>query len=317
MAVVLLGAGPVQTVQGKGLHFLPSPIISPLAGMGHRGRYQTLRIFLDDGYTQVVVDRAAASLLIDNRHVYQQTKIIADVATLGYGTTAAGGRAYFVVHLKLKKTGDELDVDAHVHPTSKEELSLVQFPALDIHYRGANSTVSLLSAAAARQLAVEGGGGGISGLFVEVEDNLQGKPLLMVAGPTVLADLSVGLGISLATKMVLNARLTGLNGAAGLPETLKRGGWALRLESLSSLLPDDLVKRHLSLLGLAAQPLLAPVMQRGLQSGEVIVLSMVEGGGWLEFAGQRTPIVGTRDKLRHYLEFDFLGSLLLRSARSR
>jgi hypothetical protein len=139
--------------------------------------------------------------------------------------------------------------------------------------------------------------------IVQVQDNRTG-------GATD-ADITVGLGLSRASKSVARARFRAPSAKGGeLSEAMRQGNWSLELQALSGQIPRQVVQRDLFLYGLESQSLLQPLMQRGFRKNEKLVLGAAGGKGYVRYDGQQREFAGADASARAFLQDSFIGLVL-------
>ena len=109
---------------------------------------------------------------------------------------------------------------------------------------------------------------------------------------------------------VTPATLRGLT----MPQLLERGGFEVKITSLSDRWLPDVIKRDLYLFGLDHVPLLAPLRDRGLTKDQTFGFRVDGARAEVTLDGQTAPLDGARDVARAYLEFHMLGGLLAQHA---
>ncbi|MCA9539492.1 MAG: hypothetical protein KC620_11430 [Myxococcales bacterium] len=308
-----------EPLQGKGVHFLASGLRCPLAGVGTRPDDHCIRVQLKDDATRVRVDEATRRLIIEPGP--GGDALLADLLMVGLGQDAAGWTAPVAVHLKVQRDG--LSTDVHAHRTTREALPRIDLPALTVVAETGGKTQTLLTPEAARKAITDPGlTAQVAESALRFEDHLQGVQQDPKAPGFRLADVSVGFGNGLTGKLVLRARIVSLDAAnapliagGNLVDMLTRGHWALQMTRLSRLLPSDVIPRDLELLGIADVPLLQPVMKDGLAKGQTLRFILHAGEGRVGLDAAEAPLPDGLDVARKWLEFHFLGSILLDRAR--
>jgi hypothetical protein len=288
--------------------------------VGTRPANASNRVALGDGNSRVTVDRAKGRIVVTNTSPYPDKQVIVDLTFLGNAATEDGKRVPLGVHVKLEKKKQKVEPDVHPHWTVRGALHAPELEALDIVLsdgqteRTLVTRADLLRAATENKIIYR-----LEGSLIEVQDNLEGKPLprSLAAGASV-ADISLGIGSKHINKMLLRADLRSIDDAnaalAGKPvtELLAKGGWELRLTALSSLLSQETLRRDLFLLGLDQLPVVAAGMKRGLKKGETLTFQFHAGRGRVSWGAEGQDFDGALDVARAFLEFNFLGAVLAR-----
>lgn len=329
MLAVLCWFAPAQaepvTFATPGAHYFESAQASPLAGAGKRLGNHANRVFLDDAHTQVTVDAAHRRIHIVNTHRYPDEMIIADLLFMGHGTTEKGRRVPVGVHLKLEKDGTDTDVKLHSHVTERGDIKgSVIDPYTVVYSDGVRQTTVMTPKQAREAVEDPSTADEISRALLKFKNFVAGIPSDTRKPGYKLADIALGLGRGPVRKYVLRAEIVSLDGRNApliakrdLAAMLSQGAWQLRLTALSSLLPDDAFKRDLKLLGIDGMPLLAPIRANGLEKNKTLIFEMRAGTGSVIFDGTRAPLPGAVDVARAWLEFNFLGLILVDQARIR
>jgi hypothetical protein len=323
---VCLGAGAAvgapaapgpQVISGRGVTYFDGRVRCPYAGLGARGDQASNRLALDDGESRVTIDRARRRITVVNAHLYPSKQIIADLTFLGTAKAESGARVPLAVHLKLEKKKAKVSIDLHPHWTTRGKLTAPELEPFEVAYAdGATEKVvatgdDLLRAATETKLWYT-----IAGALLEVRDNLAGRGPSLAPG-SALADLSLGLGNTPISKMLIRAEVRSLDAGnaalAGQPPAalLARGSWQLRLTAMSSLLSQDTLRRDLFLLGLDRLPVVAAGIARGgLKKGETLAFTFRNGKGRVSWGDQEEDLPAPLEVARSFLEFNFLGGVL-------
>src|SRR4051794_22444687 len=103
--------GGMETFSGRGVHYFSGQIECPLAGVGGRGTHDSNRIVLDDGDTEVIVDRDTKRITVKNDRRYEKKTVVADLMFLAEGKTASDTTSPLGIHLKVMKEGTEPAID--------------------------------------------------------------------------------------------------------------------------------------------------------------------------------------------------------------
>jgi hypothetical protein len=304
----------------RGAYTFDGSVRCPLAGIGARGPNACNRVALDDDHSRVVIgaigsfEGAFRRIVLTNTEVYAKKTVIADVLSLAMGVTKTGQRLPIGVHLKIEKKGTKFEAHVHAHSIVHDDIVSAQVEPLEVVLSDGQKETTVLTAETARKAVLDPGAmAKLARIFVEVRDNLDGGA---AKSPGVLSDISIGLGLGRLSKMVLRVQLESRSGvprtagAARLVEMFKSGAWDVRLTSLSSLLPKDVLVRELFLFGLDDLSVLEGIKKDGLAPGAPIVFGMNAGEGSVQVGAASQKIPGAVDKARAFLEFSFLGAIL-------
>ena len=164
-------------ISGRGVTYFDGRIRCPYAGLGARGDQASNRLALDDGESQVTIDRDApphhrrehAPLPVQANHRRS------DLPRHRQGRS--GARVPLAVHLKLEKKKAKISIDLHPHWTMRGKLTAPELDPFEVVYNdGATEKVvatgdDLLRAATETKLWYT-----IAGALIEVKDNLEGRP---------------------------------------------------------------------------------------------------------------------------------------------
>jgi hypothetical protein len=314
------GQTPGQTFQGRGVYYFEGRTVCPFAGLGARADHASNRLALDDGESQVTVDRTRGRIVIVNAHAYPEKATIADLTFLGSAKAEDGARVPLAVHLKVEKKKGKTSLDLHPHWTVRGKLTNAELEPFQVVVSDGTSEKVVASGADLLRVAIETRiSYTVAGALVEIKDNVEGRgPTLAANGA--LCDLSLGFGTKRVNKMLMRAELRSLddgNGAlAGKPVSalLTAGAWQLRLTAESSLLSQDTLRRDLFMLGLDQIPIVAAGMKKGLAKGETVAFTLRGSKGRVSWGTAEADLPAPLDVARAFLEFNFLGAVLARQA---
>ncbi len=310
------------TYQARGIYYFDGRVRCPLAGVGSRGDFDGNRLVLDDGDSEVTIDRAARRITVRNPHSYADKRSVADLLFLAEGTTPTGDTKPFSIHLKIFKHRDKFSTDLHRHLRSQEPIVSAAFEPFEVVVTDGGQRQVLYDKAAADKLCRRPGLAlRIVKALMAMKNHLEGvKQDPKMAGFRI-ADLSVGFGALGLNSWLGRARLESLTPAnapliesGSVVDMLRDGAWKLELESFSDKWLPEVVQRDLFLFGLDEVPVLAPVRARGLRKGQSMSFRFERGSGEVAFAGQTAALPSTLDVARNYLEFHMLGGLLAEHA---
>jgi hypothetical protein len=317
-AVALAEDHPIQTFDKRGVYFFEGPNRSPLAGLGDRPANHSNRIVLDDGRSSVTWDAHGRKLVFTNTYPYPDETLIGGVMLLGSGFTAQGATVPIGVHLRIFKEENTFEPIVHAHVTVRQAVKQADFLPLQVVLdNGVKRTVALTKTIGLRSVREPFDQSTLAKVIgLKGVDNLEGQTVDTAKPGAAIADGSVALGHGFFSKMILNARLISLDGSkvleAGEPlsKVFEQGGYELRLTALSSLLPQEMFARDLFLLGLDRIPILQTAKKNGLQDGQTLVFTFRDGKGTVSLAGKSADVPNPAEKVRRYLEFDFLGAIM-------
>ena len=263
------------------------------------------RLALDDADTRAALDSAAHTLRFANPRSYGQKTIVGDVLLQGSGQSRhSGQRVPLTFHALLSRSGNEWSVSSHAHSPVGGEFSDIRIdPYQVVVIEGGAERVVFTPAQIAETLSRPSIAARLANEFVQVRDNRKG-------GATD-ADITVGLGLSRASKSVARAHFHAPAAKGGeLSEAMRQGDWSLELQALSGQIPRQVVQRDLFLYGLESQSLLLPLMQRGFHKNEKLVLGATGGKGYVRYDGQQRDFAGADASARAFLQGSFIGLVL-------
>ncbi|QOF78207.1 hypothetical protein [Variovorax sp. 38R] len=263
------------------------------------------RLALDDADTRAALDSAAHTLRFANPRIYGQKTIVGDVLLQGSGQSRnSGQRVPLTFHALVSRSGSEWSVSSHAHSPVGGEFSDIRIdPYQVVVIEGGAERVVLTPAQIGETLSRPSIAARLANEIVQVQDNRTG-------GATD-ADITVGLGLSRASKSVARARFRApLAKGIELSEAMRQGNWSLELQALSGQIPRQVVQRDLFLYGLESQSLLQPLMQRGFKKNEKLVLGAAGGKGYVRYDGQQREFAGADASARAFLQDSFIGLVL-------
>jgi hypothetical protein len=306
----------------RGITYFPGRVRCPLAGVGTRGDFESNRLVVEDEHTEVTIDRAARRITVSNDARYPHKTVVCDLLFLADGTTAAGARSPFSVHLKIQKSGGAWSLDLHRHLRTHDALVAAELERFEVVVTdGKRQEVVFDDAKADRLIERPSLALRVVKSVMAMRDHLDGVAQDPSAPGFRIADLSVGFGALGLSWMLARARLASLSGAnagmierGSIAEMLRDGAWELRLTAFSDKWLPEVVQRDLFLFGLDQLPLLRDVRARGLRKGQTMSFRFERGGGAAELDGRVEPLPGAHDVARAYLEFHMLGGLLAEHA---
>jgi hypothetical protein len=311
----------IETHRRRGVRYFPGRVICPLAGVGSRGPNDSNRLALENDDTEVTIDRRARRITFENTRRYPEKTLIADLEFLADGTTTRGAQTPIAIHLEIFKKGDALSLDLHRHLRTQEPLADADFEPFDVIVSGGPEPATVYTKERALALVRQPS---LAHLMVKalmaMRDNTRGSNQDPRRKGYRVADLSLGFGALGLAWMLVRAELRSLDGANGaliergsVAAMLREGAWELSLTALSDKL-SSIVQRDLFLFGLDREPLLEPVMARGLGAGETLAFRFQKGEGEIGLGGKSARMDGAIDVARAYLEFHLLGGLLCEHA---
>ncbi len=333
--LTLILAGPA-TAQGdpakrtrqfnkRGVYFIKGPQRCPLAGLGTRGDFDSNRLALDDNRSLVTWDPDGRKLVLRNTRSYGEETQVGGLLLLGAGTTTKGKQVPVGVHLSIYKEANAFVTSIHAHVSVREEIKQGSFLTLQVVLdNGIKRTVALTKTRGLQALRKPFADSTLA-LIIGLKgvDNLEGKQIDISKPSARLADGSVGVGRGFLSKLVLRAQMISLDGSKRLTagqdwaNIFNEGGYELRLTALSSLLPDDVWKRNLFLLGLEGIPILKGLEKDGLSDGQTLGFTFRGGAGTIRLGKKSHPVPEAAEAVRRYLEFDFVGGIICHQMRQR
>lgn len=263
------------------------------------------RLALDDADTRAALDSAAHTIRFANPRVYGEKTIVGDVLLQGSGQSRSNGqRVPLTFHALLSRSGNEWSVSSHAHSPIGGEFGDIKIdPYQVVVIEGSAERVVFTPAQISETLSKPSIAARLANEIVQVQDNRTG-------GATD-ADITVGLGLSRASKSVARARFRAPSAKGSeLSEAMRQGNWSLELQALSGQIPRQVVQRDLFLYGLESQSLLQPLMQRGFKKNEKLVLGAAGGKGYVRYDGQQREFAGADASARAFLQDSFIGLVL-------
>ncbi len=304
-----------------GIHHFDGRVRCPFAGVGTRGPQASNRIVVG-GDAVVTFDPARNHVLVKDHGSYPELTVLADLTFLADGVTKDGRRLPFALHLKVQKTGDQISLDFHRHLRTQDKLTDADLEVYDVDVDDGRTVTRVLDRGKAMALIRNPP---FKHKLIKALMAMRSKRLTRPpeAPGFTMADLTMGIGVSFASSMLVRAELVSLVPPSVLrtltvPELLARGGFEVKITALSDKYLPDVIKRDAYLFGLDQVPLLAPLRERGLRKGQTFGFRIADAasGGQAEVTldGQVAPLPTARDTARAYLEFHMLGGLLAEHA---
>ena len=288
---------------GRGVFNFKSDSGCPFAELAGGGS-ECNRLALDDADTHAALDSATHTIRFANTHSYGEKTIVGDVLLQGSGQARSGQRVPLTFHALLSRSGNEWSVSSHAHTPIGDEFGDIRIdPYRVVVIDGSTERVMLTPAQITEALARPSLTARLANVLVQVEDNRTGGARD--------ADITIGLGLSQASKSVARARFHA-PAAKGrqLAEAMQQGNWTLELQALSGKIPRQVIQRDLFLYGLEAQSLLQPLLQRGFRKNEKLVLGAINGKGYVRYDGQQREFAGADAAARAFLQDSFIGLVL-------
>jgi len=239
-----------------------------------------------------------------NDRAYGRKTVVGDVLLQGSGRTADGRRVPLNFHVVLSKSGGRWSVNSHAHAPVRGNFDDVQVDAWRIEAGDpAKGGVALAPATIRATLAKPGVMARVARQFVDVVDNRT------AAAPD--PDVTIRIGLGPAGLSVMRASLhADAPGPDGLDAMLRQGTWALTLRPLSDKIPGDVARRELFLYGLDTQPTLKPLVDRGFESGESLVVGAEAGKGYLRLGDRRQDFPEAAQAGLVFMQQSFVGLVL-------
>ncbi|MGJ7534737.1 MULTISPECIES: hypothetical protein [unclassified Variovorax] len=289
---------------GRGVFNFKSDAGCPFAALAGPGN-DCNRLALDDPDTRAALDSAAHTIRFINTRSYKEKTIVGDVLLQGSGQARSGQRVPLTFHALLSRSGSEWSVSSHAHSPVGGEFNDIRIDPYQIVVVNEATTdhVLLTAEQVVEALAKPSLTARLANVLVQVEDNR--------ANGARDADITIGLGLSKASKSVARARFHA-PAARGmqLAEAMQQGNWTLELQALSGQIPHQVVQRDLFLYGLESQSLLQPLLQRGFRKNEKLVLGATNGKGYVRYDGQQREFAGADAAARAFLQDSFIGLVL-------
>ncbi|MEZ2294183.1 hypothetical protein [Variovorax sp. RCC_210] len=288
---------------GRGVFNFRSDAGCPFAALAGAGN-DCNRLALDDADTRAALDGAAHTIRFANTRSYAEKTIVGDVLLQGSGQARSGQRVPLTFHALLSRSGTEWSVSSHAHSPLGDEFSDIRIDPYQVVVNDAGTDRVLLSAdQVVEALAKPSLTARLANVLVQVDDNR--------TDGAKDADITIGLGLSKASKSVARARFRA-PGAKGreLADAMRQGNWTLELQALSGKIPRQVVQRDLFLYGLEQQSLLQPLLQRGFHKNEKLVLGAANGKGYVRYDGQQREFAGADAAARAFLQDSFIGLVL-------
>lgn len=288
---------------GRGVFNFRSDAGCPFAALAGAGN-DCNRLALDDADTRAALDSAAHTIRFANTRSYAEKAIVGDVLLQGSGQARSGQRVPLTFHALLSRSGTEWSVSSHAHSPLGDEFSDIRIDPYQVVVNDAGTDRVVLSAdQVVEALAKPSLTARLANVLVQVDDNR--------TDGAKDADITIGLGLSKASKSVARARFRA-PGAKGreLADAMRQGNWTLELQALSGRIPRQVVQRDLFLYGLEQQPLLQPLLQRGFHKNEKLVLGATNGKGYVRYDGQQREFAGADAAARAFLQDSFIGLVL-------
>jgi len=287
---------------GRGVFNFKSDSGCPFGALAAAGDCN--RLALDDADTRASLDSAAHTIRFANPRSYGEKTIVGDVLLQGSGQSRSGQRVPLTFHALLSRSGNAWSVSSHAHSPIGDEFSDIRIdPYQVVVIEGSAERVVFTPAQIRETLARPSLAARLANEFVQVQDNR--------TGGAKDADITIGLGLSKASKSVARARFHAPS-AKGLPlaEAMQQGNWTLELQALSGQIPREVVQRDLFLFGLESQSALQPLLQRGFKKNEKLVLGATNGKGYVRYDGQQREFAGADASARAFLQDSFIGLVL-------
>lgn len=266
------------------------------------------RLALDDADTRAALDSASHTIRFANPRIYGEKTIVGDVLLQGTGRSRSSQgtdqRVPLTFHALLSRSGNTWSVSSHAHSPVGGEFDDIKIdPYRIVVIEGSTEREVFTPTQIGETLSKPSIAARLANEFVQVQDNRTG-------GATD-ADITIGLGLSRASKSVARARFSAPSARGGeLSEAMRQGQWSLELQALSGQIPRQVVQRDLFLYGLESQPALQPLMQRGFKKNETLVLGAAGGKGYLRYDGQQHAFAGADASARAFLQDSFIGLVL-------
>ncbi len=309
---------PVQTFEGRGIYYVEGRVRSPVGGSAERSPFATNRLAIDDEHTRVQVDRAAHRIVFRNEHRYGLNELVGCLLLMGRGTTESGRSVPAAVHLKIHKTRNRFSVSLHPHPTVRDKLVSAEFEPFDVVLaNGTTETTVLTHAQAVEAVRDPELSARLASILMQVTDHLKGQKLEFDRKGAPLVDLSLGFGSEQHNLKLARVRLRSndpanaeLIRAGSVEAMLERGDWEFQVDSLTPYVPKWYFERDFFLFGLEGVSAIQEISKRGLLKGEILVVGIRDGSGYIAVGERRSEIANPAEVARAYLEFHFVGGVV-------
>lgn len=288
---------------GRGVFNFKSDAGCPFAALAGAGN-DCNRLALDEPETRAALDGAAHTIRFTNTRSYAEKTIVGDVLLQGSGQARSGQRVPLTFHALLSRSGTDWSISSHAHSPIGGEFNDIRIDPYQVVVNEANTDRVVLTAdQVIEALAKPSLTARLANVLVQVDDNR--------TDGAKDADITIGLGLSKASKSVARARFHA-PAAKGreLAEAMQRGNWTLELQALSGKIPRQVVQRDMFLYGLESQSLLQPLLQRGFRKNEKLVLGAAGGKGFVRYDGQQREFAGADTAARAFLQDSFIGLVL-------
>jgi len=288
---------------GRGVFNFKSDAGCPFSALAGAGN-DCNRLALDDPETRAALDGAAHTIRFTNTRSYAEKTIVGDVLLQGSGQSRGGQRVPLTFHALLSRSGTDWSISSHAHSPIGGEFNDIRIDPYQVVVNEANTDRVVLTAdQVIEALAKPSLTARLANVLVQVDDNR--------TDGAKDADITIGLGLSKASKSVARARFHA-PAAKGreLAEAMQQGNWTLELQALSGKIPRQVVQRDMFLYGLESQSLLQPLLQRGFRKNEKLVLGAAGGKGFVRYDGQQREFAGADAAARAFLQDSFIGLVL-------
>jgi hypothetical protein len=272
------------------------------------------RVMLDDEFSRVDVFPAQRVILIaDKTGAPSQKRSVGDVLLHGQARSAAGTQVPVSLRVALASEGGRINVQLHAQAPVAGKLSDLRLDPYTISVReGGVARVIVTPQQALDAFANPALGPRIGSEALQVQDHLAGKPRSKEKD-RYSADATFGLGAAAPGRPLARMRFE-LKGDASpqvLPDTLLRGNWTLRVETLTSQAPMDEVRRLLVLTRLDRDPLVRPLIEKGWPRGTKLELGVDTNRGFLRVNGREIEYDAAAHSATQFLQDSYPGMVLL------
>jgi hypothetical protein len=271
------------------------------------------RLALDDARTTAQVDDKRHEIHIHNTASYDKEAIVADVLLHAEGPAANGAKPY-LVHLVISKKGEgwrhRLSPYAVDKGTAKGPFEFDKWTVFVGDDKQPLMAPNLVQQALGKRSLAKRA----TDFFVRATD------LRKQSGESPAVELGLRMGplnfgfTRARFEPPLSLRQAGANG--DLAAALAKEDWSVDFESLSSLVPNHLVRHDLFLFGLDQHPLMAQAMKAGYQGTERLRVGVKSGAGFVQLNDRIEPYPQAAQTATVFLRDTYLGMLLRAQAAS-
>jgi hypothetical protein len=289
---------------------LQGPLVQLLPGLGdcESSVLSCNRLALEDAHTKAELDVQRREIKIANTHTYAANAIIADV--LIHATTHhAQGRSPHLIHLVVSKKQDKIKVRLSPYGLPKQPKPLdAELDGWTVWVN--NESEPVLSPAMGREALLKPGIGQKTKDFF-----VQAKELALQADGAL--GLELGLQVGPLRYRLTRTRFESpaswrLQPPTDLLAALQTHDWRIEFQSLSRLVPEELIRHDLFLFGIERLPLVQQAMQQGYKGTELLSFGAQQGKGYVQLGSTQEPFADASQAAALFLRDTYVGLLLMR-----